>query len=178
MGVVSYELEKNEKSKITSNGATMGWALKPNETDKITIQFATEEKREITLSAVLFEDNSGDGEAKSVVAMQKWRSGVKQQFEKALVFLNETKTSLSSQDIISGLETSLPSAQKENSKKPDFSVDFENGLQHGKDFLIKQIQNMQKQKGFDTLQPQEKTNELQNLRRKIQMAIATIKEEK
>lgn len=66
---------------IETNGATIGWALLPNRTDVTYFSIPAEGEVVITLSAVLLEDGTGEGDAVALSRLKDNRAGVKTAYQ-------------------------------------------------------------------------------------------------
>src|SRR5919112_3231735 len=87
--VVEYTFSKRDGSALTTSGATTGWALAPGESDVVKAELEGEES--LTLAALLFADDTGQGDAGEVARMKDYRKGVEEQYLRALPMLREAK---------------------------------------------------------------------------------------
>lgn len=125
--------------------------IPPDET--FTLTMGLEERlytEGATISAVLFTDGTGDGEAETIQEMQDIRQGEKFQLSKGLELLKNTTTSQSA-DLASALENlKIKLSLFETSDKTK-SPAYNSGLYTGKGRLIR---------NFDDLQMNKDTNRL------------------
>jgi hypothetical protein len=108
--VVEYTFSKRDGSALTTSGATTGWALAPGESDVVKAELEGEES--LTLAALLFADDTGQGDAGEVARMKDYRKGVEEQYLRALPMLREAKNapaSAEAKDVSDALSRRLAS---------------------------------------------------------------------
>lgn len=139
--VTSYAIRRSDGTTITTDGATMGWVLAPGKTDTISIPVRLSESEKFELSAVLLDDNDGDGDMQEISRMKDYRNAIGRQFERADLRFKEAGRKFSSAQaaiVLEDLENKL-SQLPEEIMGGDVSAGEAEGLHHAKQFLLRQL---------------------------------------
>lgn len=89
--IVEYTFFRKDGSALTTSGATTGWSLAPGESSVLKADLEPGEN--ITLAALLFADGTGQGDAGEINRMRDYRTGVEEQYRRAVPILNQAKGS-------------------------------------------------------------------------------------
>lgn len=92
--VVAYSIrvedgstDKDTISAVERGGHTDGWSLPPNATDVARVSASPEGDVVLTVSAVLFDDGTGDGDADALTRMREVRAGIKIAYQQLVPIL-------------------------------------------------------------------------------------------
>lgn len=150
-GIVDYVFLKKDGSTTTTSGATTGWWLAPGETDTFTMPVGPDEEV-LTLSAVLSEDGTGEGNPQEVSEMKEYRAGVGKQFARLVPLLQRAKNapqSARARVVLEDLKKQV-SALPDESVGPNIPRGMSSGLRHAKQFVLTQLKSSENElKGAD-----------------------------
>ncbi|HKP38251.1 MAG TPA: hypothetical protein VJT71_15435 [Pyrinomonadaceae bacterium] len=130
--LVAYQLLKQNTTMLTTDGATTGWALNPGTTDTVRLMIPNTDKR-LMITAVIFDDGSGEGNSQSVKDLLDYRLGVKAQFDRAIPFLRR---------LLSNVQATRATSVRELLNLPDrfeganLSVAKSEGAKHAKQLIL------------------------------------------
>ncbi len=138
--VVAYAFRQQDDSVgkgstggVETNGAPIGWTLLPNGTDTTQISVAPEGEVIITLSAVLLEDSTGDGDSQVLSRLRDVRAGVKMAYEQILPILRRAiaGNAAESEAAIQSLRAEIAGAPEE----PSVPLNLKRGFYEAKNLV-------------------------------------------
>ena len=165
--VVEYTFLKKDGSVLTTSGATTGWSLAPGESDVVKADLTPGES--LTLTALLFADGTGQGDAEEITRMKDYRAGVEEQYQRALPILNQAKgvsAVVEASSVAAALRqqlASLPVPPVGAGVSPGKSA----GLHDAKQFIEVQVTRPQGR-------PDEKTVSLESLRLRVNQVLGHV----
>lgn len=137
-GIVEYAFIKRDGSMMSTSGATTGWILAPGSEDTIIVSLSPREGQETILFAALFEDGTGEGDAKELANMRDYRVGVAHQFGRALAILQQKKNASDNGQAAAVLDqldkqfSELPEEEVSENVSPAMA----SGIKHAKQFVL------------------------------------------
>jgi hypothetical protein len=144
-GIVAYAFLKKDGSTLTTDGATTGWVLAPNDSDAVTLTTGPSEELDVTLFASLSEDGTGQGDFREVSRMKDYRVGIARQFERAIPLLRAVRAgsgSAAADRAVTELRSKLV-ALPEETPGESVSPGMSSGIHHAKQFMLHQLRQPQ-----------------------------------
>lgn len=87
--VSDSQTDKDSISGIERSGAMDGWALPPQGKDAVRLSVAHDGEVVLTMSAVLFEDGTGEGDSFDLSRLQEFHAGVRTAFQRIVPVLRQ-----------------------------------------------------------------------------------------
>jgi hypothetical protein len=130
--LVAYTLMKQDRTMLTTNGATTGWMLDPRATDTVRLMMPKTDRR-LTIRAAVFDDSSGEGNSQTVKEILDYRIGVKAQFDRAIPLLRALQNGVQAARLAS-VRDILNLPDRVEGVNP--SVSKSEGARHAKQFIL------------------------------------------
>jgi hypothetical protein len=133
---------KKSMSGVTTNGATIGWKLAPGATDVTRFSVAATGEVVLTLTAVLLEDGTGDGDVDELAGLRNHRAGVKEAYQEIVPMLRKAAAS---GERVTG-DAALQSLKNEIESIPEGNLlltDFPKGVVDGKALVTFEIKELE-----------------------------------
>ena len=146
--IVAYSFRQQDNSVgkgtiagLEINGATNGWVLPPNRTDTVYLSASSEGEIVITLSAVLLEDTTGDGDIQTLSRLKDVRAGVKLAYQQIIPLIRQATNSdeeAKPNTIVQSLTNEISSTLDEKTVPPN----LRRGFYDGKNFIINNLREL------------------------------------
>jgi hypothetical protein len=140
--IVEYTLVKQDGSSLSTSGATTGWELAPGAQDIVNVSILGSNSQKVVLSALLFEDGSGEGDPDEIAYFRHYRDGVRDQYTRALriiQWLNNGRTNAA--EMFRELSSILSSLPDDAETK---ALGVAAGMRAAKQFILGQLASSRK----------------------------------